>query len=806
MFFPNGSVVLSGDIGSGKSTILIALEFALFGFQSKRLSGSHLLRKGESAGEVEVGLIIDGKDYIIKRKLKETKTGITQSSGSINDGGMIEDFTTTEMKARIFEKLGYPKDHLTKSKNYIYRYTVYTPQEELKQILYENEENRIESIRNIFQIDKYKNVQQNISIVVKKLKDKSLELKGRLHNIEDIKNRVDSLKRTLESSKKIYYIEQQKNEKIKENLSNVLKEIEKVNQMEEELKRINFDIEQLFSDKRNSEQKYSQHKNRINEIEEKLRELETKELSITVKNIDLDENKIVEEIYQLQEKILEIRKKKDGDFNKRKELVELNKELNELIEMKQSNRIKIDNNRVKILKYDNLLKEKHLIESKIEKEKALFDKINEEVIKSKTEHHRLQETTSSIMQLKNCPTCLQEVNIEHKKSINAKNNQKVIALKNSLVDLENKKSQCNMQLKNYQIELNNFESVRTEYHTLSRENELLAERSKQFEVNELKLTEKINKIKSEIDVNENHDNSSLTRMQSELQDKKLILETIKKNNENITKKKHLREIIELNSRQLNEIVKENSELEIKIKTVAEKIRDREEIRNQKIGEKSKYSNLPGEKNEIERELAQSNQVLISTNRDIENAVNNIESTNHELNNLSLQKKQLESVQKTIEFLNTDFANLTSNIEKHLFTTIQLYFDEYFSHWFSILIDDNNLTSKINENFSPVILQNGHETDFSNLSGGEKTAICLAYRLALNKVINNLVSNIKTKNLIILDEPTDGFSTSQMDKIRDVLDELNLEQVLIVSHESKIESFVDHVIGIEKQNHISNIIQ
>ena len=31
--FPKGSTLLSGDIGSGKSTILLAIEFALFGLK-----------------------------------------------------------------------------------------------------------------------------------------------------------------------------------------------------------------------------------------------------------------------------------------------------------------------------------------------------------------------------------------------------------------------------------------------------------------------------------------------------------------------------------------------------------------------------------------------------------------------------------------------------------------------------------------------------------------------------------------------------------------------------------------------------
>ena len=35
--FPTGSVLLSGDIGSGKSTVLLAIEFVLFGVKRKDL-------------------------------------------------------------------------------------------------------------------------------------------------------------------------------------------------------------------------------------------------------------------------------------------------------------------------------------------------------------------------------------------------------------------------------------------------------------------------------------------------------------------------------------------------------------------------------------------------------------------------------------------------------------------------------------------------------------------------------------------------------------------------------------------------
>jgi len=61
----------------------------------------------------------------------------------------------------------------------------------------------------------------------------------------------------------------------------------------------------------------------------------------------------------------------------------------------------------------------------------------------------------------------------------------------------------------------------------------------------------------------------------------------------------------------------------------------------------------------------------------------------------------------------------------------------------------------------------------------------------------MLSHIKTKDIVILDEPTDGFASEQIDKMRDIFEQLNAEQMILVSHEQKIEGFVDHVIRVRK---------
>jgi len=62
------------------------------------------------------------------------------------------------------------------------------------------------------------------------------------------------------------------------------------------------------------------------------------------------------------------------------------------------------------------------------------------------------------------------------------------------------------------------------------------------------------------------------------------------------------------------------------------------------------------------------------------------------------------------------------------------------------------------------------------------------------------------NLLILDEPTDGFSKTQLSKIRPLLDELKSEQIILVSHEKELETYVDNIFRISKDNGVSQVLR
>jgi exonuclease SbcC len=167
------------------------------------------------------------------------------------------------------------------------------------------------------------------------------------------------------------------------------------------------------------------------------------------------------------------------------------------------------------------------------------------------------------------------------------------------------------------------------------------------------------------------------------------------------------------------------------------------------------------------------------------------------------KKKTEKIRKLEYWISEKFMEIILFTEKQVMLTLKEEFSKLFSKWFSILVSES-LSAKLDDDFSPVVEQQDYELDYAFLSGGERTAIALAYRLSLNQVINSLLSHIKTRNLVILDEPTEGFSTQQLDKMREVLSQLNVEQLILVSHEQKIEGFVDNIIRLTKDAGITKI--
>ncbi|MBN2458257.1 AAA family ATPase [Candidatus Woesearchaeota archaeon] len=663
--FPSGSVLLSGDIGAGKSTIMYAIEFALFGIKRGELSGSALLRHGSKQGHVELALDIDNKSVIIRRGLKSQNSDIKQDSGFIVVDGVKTEGTAVELKARVLDILGYPKELITKGKDLIYRFTVYTPQEEMKTILFEHPDIRLDTLRKLFGIDKYKRIRENVVTYIRELKEMIREYDAKTFGLED--------KITLKKEKGV------------------------------ELERLKNRLAGLLPDLSALKKEIAGKKTQLGLLEKDMRKLVENRNNI----------RIIET--QLMDRFLSARRNKEKADALEKQLFSMKKELAE--EGADTLELKAEALRIQ-----------ELIEQ-LESEAGEHNKTGNE---AGVRISHSEEVIEKITRIDCCPMCEQGVSTEHKKKISTREKE-IIARYTKIRDAaEDKARRTSAEIKKLKDNLS--ELIEKQQKAAVQTERATAIKGKEKEVHELKAENL--EIKKSI--------GSLNMKKIEFKNE---IELLKE-----TEAKH-----EKARKAIDEELKKERELEIN---------------------KASYETAA---------------------REAEKAFSLYEA---EIRQKQGFRDAIGRITKTRNWLEEYFLNLMVIMEKHIMAQLHREFNELFTEWFRILISDEAINVRLDEQFTPLIEQNGYETELANLSGGEKTSVALAYRLALNKVINDFISHIKTKDIIMLDEPTDGFSDEQLDKVREVLEQINASQVIIVSHEAKIESFVDRIIRVDKIEHKS----
>ena len=660
--FAEGSTLLAGDIGSGKTSVLLAIEFALFGLQPGQ-RGSALLRNGKKEGKVKMVFEVDNDEVTIERTLKKGKT-ISQDYCSITINNEKRELSVTELKGKILDILNYPSE-FAKKQNILYTFTVYTPQEEMKQIILEDAETRINTLRHVFGIDKYKKILENVAILTTKLREEKRLREGMTANLEQSRFNL----------------------------------VSKENELEEKQQNV-FLIEKELFEKTEIRKKIQEEKEEVSKKIEERTKLQS----------EIEKTKIM------------IMNKNETLFNNLKTIEQLKNQIEEL------QKIKFDENNLKQL-------EQAISINKIEKEKLnrtnleISSKINSFLLKAE-ENRKIEKKISS---LEICPTCLQNVDAVYKANVLNKIHGDDVESSKQLRELEEQKKEIEAKLILLELEISSGERQLTDLKILKMKLQDVKERQAQIE-----QIEKSNiSLEKDVQLLKQHINSLTTSVL------------------NLTR---FVNILETKQKELDEALKQERLADIKVAELKKEI----EVFSRQI-------------EELKLEIERTEKI----------------------------KLQLVYITELENWLSKQFTSLISFIEKNVMIRLKTEFSRLFAEWFYMLVSDS-FNVKLSDDFTPIVEQSDYEIDYAYLSGGERTAIALAYRLSLNQVINSLLSKIKTRDLVILDEPTDGFSEQQLDKMRDVLQQLNVKQLIIVSHEQKMEGFVENVIKFKKISGITNV--
>ncbi|HXG73590.1 MAG TPA: SMC family ATPase [Candidatus Nitrosotenuis sp.] len=788
--FPRGITLFEGDIGSGKSSVLMGIEFALFGLGSQKPEA--LLSKKEEQGSVTLRFSVDDDSYEIKRVLRRKGDSVSQDPKNcyLKVGDVVEPLAPSELKQRVLQILKFNEPADPRSESRIFRYAFFTPQEEMKQILLDTSK-RLETIRKAFGVEDYKIVAENAKLVATDLKLQMARFEERFRDVKQLEDSLEASKKKmtqLDLQLKEMSLQQLHHESQKQIHE---KELEKLRSQEREKLQLETQIEILkekISDVNaeivDLQKSIASTSNDLKEINEKIHKLSqiTRPTTKTVSQLESELRKFQEmrvqitrassKIDSLQERKEELKKMLGSNVGSepqklQKKLEQLNLEINEL-------------------------------KPALEKAKDEVESLKEKKIAAETQKNNLEVDLAKISKLgSKCPYCENQITKDHLEKLEGERKAKLADIQKEITSLASMMSESKQRVVDLQRKIDKATAEASEVERIMPNLEEWAKKGQELE----RLREELNAIRTRYVVTREasfqHDTEDPVDYVVSLKDALIEYQNaqtqIRELESSLKKTERLKEKYESNLASANQKLLEFDE---KTKQTLEKLKSFSEI-------DAKSHKLKSQITEIDERISRCKASLAAINENLKNEKLNAAKLENDVANAKKWQAEHQKYGDYYEWLQEFFIPALDQIEKQVLLSIQQQFNETYRRWYSILIEDPTKESKIDENFTPLIEQDGYELDVDFLSGGEKTSIALAYRLTLNSLMRKETQSMKS-NLLILDEPTDGFSKTQLSKVKDVLQELNSEQIILVSHEKELETYVDNIFQISKEGGVSRI--
>lgn len=467
------------------------------------------------------------------------------------------------------------------------------------------------------------------------------------------------------------------------------------------------------------------------------------------------EKSITDKIQELEIKKQELRSLIREHDNKRKKLQEIEKKIMEALGLE-----KIDNETLekRLLKKEDEIKEfnrersliedqlkelevklekielelKNVREKILETEKLISEKRKAIELKEKTIHELEKEydDVEELIKKGVCPVCKQPIPHEHGLLLISEKKRKIDSEKRVLAELE---SELNRLIE----KANELKAIETKIESSKREIIDLRQKLAKKRDSILETIEKITTEKAKF--------SELIAQRAMLIDElsRIDINTVKDNLEAIEK--------EVNDQKLS-----LEQVELSIKSIIDR------------------------KDKLSKEMGR-----------IEESIKSIEKELRELDRISGEidriQKELNTYRKTNEILE-NAIKAVDEIEKRILKILVDEFRQHFYRYLDMLISDQPVDVVVTDDFALTQKIRIGRTLFNvaSLSGGQNIAISLAYRLALNQTVRQYSPTLK-KSVLILDEPTTGFSREIVARLKEILRTMSgLEgQVIVVTHDDSL---------------------
>ena len=572
---------------------------------------------------------------------------------------------------------------------------------------------------------------------------------------------------------------------------------------------------------------YAKVETKINKLEDKKRQLET-ELN-TYKQLEIERINYEQEIKNNNAEI-------QNFYNEIQEIVTpLTDEFKKDLPLKKIKDL--------ILKLEGIVTQE--IESREEEIKNKNNQIA--VLKSK-----ITDAKKSIKDLETigdqCPVCQSPLTEDKKEELNNTSNQTITQAQEKIEEIKSIIERTNLETNAYKIKLKELNSINNRFYNYQMIHKKIKDNT--LKINDLTAKLLLRKDKEEDFVKisrtlkaeeKNHEELkphfekyqitvgklSDYGSESEIKEKLFSLENKKKHLQDQRQEYSSKDIL------LSENIS-NEELDEKIKDLASKSKRYDQLQGQVLAEnnvKTRFDEKTNEmkmKNEAIKKIEETLKTIRFDERKYKQITDTYQRLTEDLNKVILKESQLkgqitelnksindyqEKIERNKEIKN-DLINLNDYMEflntiRDAFSREGVQKDIREKSRPSIQANTKKFFEKFNFNYSDLLISEDFsvkiygpegESNLDMVSGGEKIAIAIALRLGITQSMGQ-----GSIDAILLDEPTIHLDSYRRQELVDIIRSMNLiPQMIIVTHDSELESAADNVINIVKENGISKV--
>lgn len=820
---PSGTTLIAGDVGAGKTSLLYAVEMALFGFAA--VDAPFLIRHGAVHAEVSVTLEGGGHRYEVGRRFRRvTRRGHDSfeiERLTFSQDGARTVYSATELRQRVIDLFGFPDNPNPRSHSDLWRWAVYVPQERMREVLSQDPHERLETVRRALGVERYRLAADNAQDAASEIRQLSRfrrEESDRLTHWEsELVERNAELERFEIRAKEIE--------------DAVVRAEGALAQDRKRLEQVEAERHAAEGDRREQDGlEREQHRDRD--------QAASIERALGAANAELAREPpggpdllagIDSRIALLESELRRLGADRAEVVRTR---AATEAQMRELIEARAASSAEERAMAEKVRQRSLLLAEVEHAQADLaltvgegpareppeptprttaEIERALEEARRDERVASDAEvsARRELEEVDHLLAAGQCPRCHQVV---RPSDFAGHRQEAALALQNAS-EARRVTSEWVAQLEEERRSRERFERTRERWQEAERRRAGARERlelvSRQLTEVEEALTHVRERFEAArarvtslaaVEEVEARELAAGARIETEAQQKARRLEEARRERQAVSDSAARRErrvlerdrlaadLAALRGR-LAEREERMARLSVRTAQLERLIHDEEGARQRETESRQRLDALRVDKVRVEQDATNARR----RRREAEEGV-------AERGGLLREIRDLDA---KAAWLGGPFREALLQMEQRILSQAQASFQHDFARFFRALVDDPLLEARVGVGFDPTVLINGEWTPAEALSGGERTALALAFRVALGRVVRSM-GGLKLDTLI-LDEPTDGFSPEQIVRMGELLRGLGLPQVVLVSHESQLSAVADHVAQAVKTNGSSTIV-